>query len=956
MRRSRGSGRNVRTRRTACLTPLVLALWLPAAPGLAGPTDEALSTLVSGLPSVTPNGRAIGEVAFLGTALDQRPVERAKQFLLPVALDLPLLHAHLEVALAERFDLAQAFVPPEIGAEVETLRGFSDDRKILSDVNRALDVDAVVVARARLEPGLPGGIRVELQLLAGRTEPGAFVQRSERSLPQGLTTLGRWNTPVLAGLAALALFLIRPLLRGSGSIEVHIPAPPGESDDAAKGNGGGKFRFNRAVTSIHLRPRNAKAGGRVPDAFNRGMVGARTKLEKIPPGAYRIEVRRVFRDPDSSEVTCIQTEEKTLSVQRGRTVRVQFELSDVEIPIEVKVVDGEQPIEDGKAMAGLKGATESARYVRGGATQLAAPRGEQHVLLGYRDRVYQRKVKLESASKRTTVAFDVSKREGLLFDACEPAVLPFVQGDREGAIQALESAGQQQKADLLRAELFQDKGRTSEAAEALEAAGQLREAAELAAQSGDSAHAATLFEQAGDLARAAELYKSAGDLDAAIRAYERGKDYDGAIACAFQSGSRSKAVELMEKKGAHFDAARMALELHDMELGIRLLQRVSLHDPNYGEACITLTQLLAERGEPELAIQKLDEAVDVFGADNFLELREQVANLLEEKGLHQAALEAFETIRKRDIDYPGVAEKIEELRELVRGRGDATVVGSVATADNASTAPLEGRYEIQGELGRGAMGIVYKAKDRRLGRTVALKRLPDNLKEHPTAVRLFLREARAAAALNHGNIVTLFDADQESGVYYLTMEFLDGMPVDAILEKRGRLSVRDTLRLAAQTATGLAYAHSERIVHRDIKPSNLFYTKKRQLKIMDFGLAKMVEEVRRAASVIGGTPYYMAPEQAVGEFIDHRADQYAFGVTVFQLVTGRVPFDSGDMTYHHLNTPPPDPRAFADDLPDDLAELILRLMAKPPEERFERTDEVEERLETMLRRAEAEAA
>ena len=140
------------------------------------------------------------------------------------------------------------------------------------------------------------------------------------------------------------------------------------------------------------------------------------------------------------------------------------------------------------------------------------------------------------------------------------------------------------------------------------------------------------------------------------------------------------------------------------------------------------------------------------------------------------------------------------------------------------------------------MGVVYQARDRRLGRSVALKRLPDNLRENPTAVQLFLREARAAAALNHPNIVTLFDADQdEDGNYYLTMEFLDGLPLDKILAKRGRLSARDAIApCGIQIATGLQYAHEQRIVHRDIKTSNLFFTRDRVVKIMDFGLAKML--------------------------------------------------------------------------------------------------------------------
>jgi serine/threonine-protein kinase len=251
-----------------------------------------------------------------------------------------------------------------------------------------------------------------------------------------------------------------------------------------------------------------------------------------------------------------------------------------------------------------------------------------------------------------------------------------------------------------------------------------------------------------------------------------------------------------------------------------------------------------------------------------------------------------------------------------------------------------GAYELLDEIGRGGMGVVYKARDRRLGRVVALKRLPENLRDHPTAVQLFLREARAAAALNHPNIVTLFDADQEDGNYYITMELLEGFPFDAILKKRGRLTPLDVVRLGVQVAAGLQYAHEQRIVHRDIKTANLYFTKDRTVKIMDFGLAKMIEEVRRSTTVVGGTPYYMAPEQAVGEHVDHRADLYSFGVTLFEMLTGRVLFGKGDIVYHHRHSPPSDPRSHAEGIPDALAELVLRLLAKSPDDRYQTTAEV----------------
>ena len=204
--------------------------------------------------------------------------------------------------------------------------------------------------------------------------------------------------------------------------------------------------------------------------------------------------------------------------------------------------------------------------------------------------------------------------------------------------------------------------------------------------------------------------------------------------------------------------------------------------------------------------------------------------------------------------------------------------------------------------------------------------------------------SRAAAALNHPNIVTLFDAGQDGDTYYITMELLEGLPLQQILRQRGRLGPRDAAKLGLQIANGLHYAHEQRIVHRDIKTGNLFFTRGKAIKIMDFGLAKMVEEVRRASTVIGGTPYYMAPEQSLGEAVDHRADLYALGVTFYELLTGRVPFRDGDVAFHHRHTPVPDPRDLAAEIPAAWAELVLCMLAKSPEDRPASAAAVGERL------------
>ena len=178
------------------------------------------------------------------------------------------------------------------------------------------------------------------------------------------------------------------------------------------------------------------------------------------------------------------------------------------------------------------------------------------------------------------------------------------------------------------------------------------------------------------------------------------------------------------------------------------------------------------------------------------------------------------------------------------------------------------------------MGVVYKARDKHLGRVVALKRLTENLRGHPTAIAFFEREARAAAALNHPNIVMVYDAGSENGHYFITMEYLQGTTLEQILRARGAMSRADRRGARHAGLRGPALrAHEQASSTATSRPRTCSSRASASVKIMDFGLAKMVEEVRKGATMIGGTPYYMAPEQAAGENVDHRADLYALGVT-----------------------------------------------------------------------------
>jgi len=741
----------------------------------------------------------------------------------------------------------------------------------------------------------------------------------------------------LIGVAALAVaivaWLLWRVLRGSGDVAVSFELP--ESARATL-----TVRLSRGRERQRPPPRpDVPLETRASSRFEHNMVARETHFRGIPAGRYWATVEGLIELGANREGV---REEQELLVEKGRATRLVFDLRLDECPVEVRIVRA--GVRVANARVALGGDPTSLRRTRDGVARLSLPLGEHMLLVGADDRAAERKLKLE---RMAPVALDVDLGDAtqLTFSGCELAVEPFLRGDLSVAAAALQKTGQEELAAVLSGRFFQSRGSVDSAAEHFESAGRWLEAAELRAEAGELTKAAGLFERAGDLARAGEMYNAAGDLLRAGNAYEQAGDFSAASVCYREAGDERRLLDALEKKGDFFEAGELAIKLGEGTRAIRNLQQVDSRHRGYSSACRLLAAAYSDQGKHELAMQKAEEAVtfsrpEETGPDTYV----WYGNLLAKAGRIERALEVLRELEQRAPEHPGLATRIEELRKelsSVRRDGSSTQVVRRAFGDGA-------RYEIREEIGSGGMGIVLRALDRRLGREVALKRLPDNLKDHPKAVDLFLREARAAAALNHPNIVTVHDVDEDAGVYFITMELLVGRTLSQLIKQHGRLAPRDAIRVALQVAAGLGYAHTQRIVHRDIKTSNLFLTDDRIVKVMDFGLAKMLEEVRRSTTVIGGTPYYMAPEQAAGEAVDARADLYAFGVTLFELVTAHRPFETGDVTYHHRHTPAPDPRSLGTPMPEALATLILQLMAKAPADRPASAEQVTLRLRSIL--------
>ena len=275
--------------------------------------------------------------------------------------------------------------------------------------------------------------------------------------------------------------------------------------------------------------------------------------------------------------------------------------------------------------------------------------------------------------------------------------------------------------------------------------------------------------------------------------------------------------------------------------------------------------------------------------------------------------------------------------------GSIALLGSVMTP-----ARIRDRYRIVSELGHGAMGVVYRAVDENLEREVAVKVINDEIRSHPEAMRLFASEAKVLAQLNHPNIVAIYDQVGEPGAAMLVMELVEGTTLDRELVKRERYPWREALALIDKLCTGLAYAHGKNVIHRDIKPPNIFVTPDGRLKIGDFGLARLSRELANHSTQLRGTPMYMAPEQITGKNIDHRADLYAVGCTLFELLCGRPLFLEGDQLFQQVHGEPPKVRELQSDVPEAVEALVSSLIAKSADDRPGSANEVRATIATIL--------
>lgn len=510
------------------------------------------------------------------------------------------------------------------------------------------------------------------------------------------------------------------------------------------------------------------------------------------------------------------------------------------------------------------------------------------------------------------------------------------------AVNLYQEIGEVQKGVRLSGEQFREERKYHQAAEAFEQAGEFFEAADMYEQAEDVEKAGEMFAAGGDVARASEIFMQLGNLQKAAYALERGGRFQDAANLYIKSEDLSSAARVWEMAGNYYQAGLLYRQIGNGEESIALLQKVESASEEYLNASLALGQVFLERGMGEAAKERYQKIISQGPIrPSNLEIYYQLAQMHEKSKDFDEALALYEKILAEDINYKDVKAKSELLKRALNAAKKALETSRVAKEKSGVMGQVSnGRYRMMKKVGQGGMGVVFQAEDTVLKRIVAYKVLPLTLKEHPSVLNSFLQEARVSAALNHPNIVTIYDTGKNGDDIFITMEFVDGESLKESLEKNSNQAMSILVHTMREICKGVAYAHSRRVIHRDIKPANVMIGKDGTIKIMDFGLAKVLSQSMADKTSVKGTPLYMSPEQITGQNVDHQSDIYSLGCSFYRMVAGRPPFIQGDIYYHHLHTPPVPPKKHNQNVSDVLNQVILTAMEKEKEKRYKTVPEL----------------
>lgn len=530
-------------------------------------------------------------------------------------------------------------------------------------------------------------------------------------------------------------------------------------------------------------------------------------------------------------------------------------------------------------------------------------------------------------------------------------------GDFQGAARAFEKAGDQAGALRLHARLG-DGRRVTELASAgfdpplvqaavefLLSRSDLDEAVALLRAASRPDEAGTLLERAGRMDDALQLYQEAGLEEAGALVLEQQGSYQSAAALLFRVGQHYRAAQVLARGGDAMQAARLLQRLERPEEALQTLDSVGPSAPDYVDVTILAASLLEQMGDFVQAERRFADLLERIGYSPQNE--ETIYRLVDVRmklGDVRGAEQALERAGAEGGDVTTLTGQITAIREASSGvtgvAGDSPGSSSVTTSFRL---PKSSRYKLASPIAAGFHGEIYLVRDVKLDREVVLKILHASSLPSGVARDYFKREYRAIATLNHPNIVELFEFGELGGRLFYAMEYVQGHNLLEVLDgnQPRTLSHDEKVSICTQICSALSHAHERRILHRDVKLDNVMVTPDLHVKLLDFGIAKALDENPHASQFILGTPSYMSPEQIAGRSLDGRTDIYSLGVLMFRLYTGKKPFDTaGEMRRRIMPAPPPDPRRHAPEIPGHVAESILRCLEFDPEARFSTAAEV----------------
>ncbi|HHT9107583.1 MAG TPA: protein kinase domain-containing protein [Candidatus Wunengus sp. YC64] len=448
------------------------------------------------------------------------------------------------------------------------------------------------------------------------------------------------------------------------------------------------------------------------------------------------------------------------------------------------------------------------------------------------------------------------------------------------------------------------------------------------------------------LDRAAELYIKGGQVDMAYERLQKlihlrpdnvnyAKRYKDAHKIIIEPKIKNLEKILSNINLPEEEANRIRYELatfyeeKEDDKALSLLQTIERVPSEYQlDAQLRLGKLFFKKGTRNIAEEYFNKVIEaVMPMDKKVDFLYQIGAAFEEHDIPEKALDIYKKIISFDIGYKDIAKRLEIITQRLK----------MKETMSASELVLEDRYEDIQLIGQGSIGVVYRAVDKILKRKVALKVIKDAYKNNKEAIERFVREAQSVSLFKHPGFITIYDININKQ-FFIVMDYVEGEDLQ-LLMKKGALPMKDAVQIAINICDALSCAHQNGVVHRDIKPGNILVMKDLRIKISDFGLTQLM-----TLSVIGqpgqvlGAPVYLSPEQIRGETLDYRSDIYSFGIILYEMLTGKTPFNEGDIGYRHINEEPQPPATLNSKIPRWLENIVLKCIRKKPEDRYQQTD------------------